>query len=226
MRARTLQALIGILLVACNAPANGQTRDALRLSEATYPSTAQRATPTATIPPPVSFLGQYKIYTFDISSDFGFNQRWLFQAKSGGAGVNPNDFQGRLCFRARETKGIIREWGQVVKGEWMAFEGDPWKQVGDIWGLGVCLSASRLREAAEWGGMRTAEVVGIGAEERLAPVPTHPPISGVEQKYWTSIWSCNCSLQRDLRITNAYDFPVCLNWRMKGDQVVIWVSKN
>lgn len=213
-----LFAALCILLAACAAPANAQPVSA--------PKLAPSATPTPAIPTPASYLGQYKIYNFGTSSDFGFNQKWFFQVKSGGANANPSDFSGKLCFRARETRWVIRDWGQSVKGEWIAFEFEPWKKVGEVWGLGVCLSASRLRETAELGGMKAVEVLGIGAQERVVTVPTHPPVYGVEQKYWTNIWSCNCSVQRDLRITNPYDFPVCLAWRMKGDQVVIWVSRN
>ncbi|MBM3127811.1 MAG: hypothetical protein FJ009_04150 [Chloroflexi bacterium] len=207
-----------LLLAACSTPANAQP--------VTAPKIALIATPTSAIPTPASYLGQYKTYNFDTSSDLGFNQKWFFQVKSGGTNANPNDFSGKLCFRARETRWVIRDWGSVVNGEWIAFEYAPWKKVGDVWGLGVCLSASCLREVAELGGMKAVEVLGIGAQERVVTVPTHPPVFGVEQKYWTNIWSCNCSIQRDLRITNPYDVPVCLAWRMMGDHVVIWVSRN
>jgi len=138
LRPKMLHALTSILLVACSAPPNAQLVNT--------PKIAPSATPVPAIPTPASFVGQFKTYTFDTSSDFGFNQKWFFQAKSGGAGANPSDFAGKLCFRARETKWTIREWGQSVKGEWLAFEGEPWKKVGEMWGLGVCLSASRLRE--------------------------------------------------------------------------------
>ena len=221
-RPKILYALVGLFLVACSMPTSGQLGNVPRVVERISPP----AIPTQAIPTPASFIGQFKTCTFDTSSDFGYNQKWFFQTKSAGASANPTDFQGRLCFRARETKWVIREWGQSVKGEWIAFENEPWKKVGEVWGLGACLSASRLREAAEWGGRKTAEVVGIGTQERVAPVPTHPPIFGVEQKYWTNIWNCNCSAQRDLRITNPCDFPVCLAWRMEGDQVVVWVSRS
>ena len=219
------QILFAILLVACNTAPTGQTANAPQPTQAGNAFNV-RSVFVEPMPTPTNFLGRFKTYSFETMSDFGFNQLWFFQVKSGGAKANPSDLQGKLCFQARETKSVIREWGHLINGEWVAFEFAPWKKVGDVWGLGVCLSASRLREAAEWGGMKTAEMVGLGSQARVAPVPTHQPISGVEQKYWTNIWSCNCAWERDLRITNPYDFPVCVHWRMKNEQMIMWVSKS
>lgn len=173
---------------------------------------------------PETYTGQYKQYAFAHSGGALFNERWFFQMKSGGAAADSVNFEGSACINPGETMSVIKTWGAQVGNAWLAFEGDPWMTVDGLPGRGVGAAASKLREAAALGGLDTAEMAGAPGAEKIVLDPVRNAVPGVDEKYWSALYSCDCEQQLDLWIVNPGQAKACVHWRVYKEEIVLWVE--
>lgn len=166
-----------------------------------------------------------KIYNFSIKAqkpgdlDYQHNIRAFFGWPTSGYdlgvlnGMALSSFEGYWEIPAKTTKSVNDFFGteKYEEGQGMVIP-----STGGI-GDGSCNAASFISYVSH------SEGLGVNRDK-----PTHPPVPGVPQAWVATVCIPSAKYQcplADVRISNPYNYPVRLHWKVSGDNIDLWVEK-
>jgi hypothetical protein len=156
------------------------------------------------------------------------NIRWFYERISVEV-IDQNTMRGRVCLNPDEFIEVNDYFGGATKTQAGYNEGYlTWIHTGD----GACDALSALREVAQMYGLTVVFIYGKDEVDKTgdSKLDQHYPVKGVDSRYWSTVWSCpddDCQgygAEKDFLFINQTGYPMCLNWRIEGDELKIYAE--